>query len=603
MSLAKEFGVAVGAGQSGIRINTDEIPDALSTIGEVCRKHGWELRVWDKARGLQMAGHKKTKKPTAGTPAGLAALQGQESEEVESALGAVTAFLNEPPRVSDADDSDNIPVVLVLKNFHISFEGNRERMVATVQHLIDEGKEHGKFIVGLMPAEVRLPPEVDPLFHVIEHELPDEEELGEILDGICTSDDETEIPADVKKAIVKAALGLTRLQAEGVFAASKVQFGEVRSPEVWKRKAEILNRDGLVELRESKLSFKDVGGLHGFKDFLKRLLAYDPLQDEDPDAMYKGVAAIGPPGVGKSLMAYCVGNEFDIPTLMSNPGNLMNKYVGDTEKNTRRFFQICKRMSPCVVVMDEVGQTMPKGDGSEGSDVSSRLLGTFLTQLNDITEPILWFFTSNDVEKMHEAFLRAERVDQKVYVRLPNQAQRSEIWKIYLKKFFPRKVKGQDDPLYLELNIEEALKAFGKQKKVNVVEWGAKLAAALMTYSGTQREEMLELISDTDANLHQSVVGQTFDDEDWTPAEIRACCRLSRRLKMSLFETSKRIGHVCLGEKGQKTLRRLDKWALNDGALDAETGQLFALPEETEETVTTDSTKKKVRRKVKHLAD
>lgn len=603
MSLEKEFNVAVGAGQSGIRINTDEIPDALFTISQSCRKFGWELLVWDLARGLQTADGKPASKPkpktAAGMPAGLAALQTQDEPPVESALAVVSAFLNRP---SGDGEADIVPTVLVMKNLHISFEGSRERMVATVQHLIEDGKEHGKFLVGLMPAEVRLPPEIDPLFHVIEHELPDEDELLTILDQIQTSDERVPLTEEARNSIAKAALGLTRLQAEGAFAASLVQFEEVRAKEVWRHKADILNRDGLVELRESNLSFSSVGGLHGFKDFLRRLLAHDPLQDEDPDAMYKGVAAVGPPGVGKSLMAYCVGNEFNMPTLLANPGNLMNKYVGDTEKNTRRFFQICRRMAPCVVVLDEVGQTMSNGDGDGGSDVANRMLGTFLTQLNDIKDPILWFFTANNVEKMHEAFLRAERVDQKIYVRLPDESQRAEIWKIYLQKFFPRKVKGIDDPLHLELDITEALRAYRRAKTAPnaIVEHAAKLAAALMSYHGEDRETKLREIRDMSAPLADAAQPQLIDDENWTPAEIRSCCRLARRLKMTLAETSARIGHVCIGEKGQKTLRRLDRWALNEGALDAETGRLFQLPEAVPEQ-TAATTGKKVRRTVKRM--
>lgn len=55
---------------------------------------------------------------------------------------------------------------------------------------------------------------------------------------------------------------------------------------------------------------------------------------------------------GKSLIAYCLGNELGIVTLKANPGNLMDQFVGNTEKNTRKFFQVCRRMAPVVVIMD-----------------------------------------------------------------------------------------------------------------------------------------------------------------------------------------------------------------------------------------------------------
>lgn len=583
MSLLKEFGVAVGAAQTGIRVNTDEIPDALSTISAACQKHGWELRVWDKTRGLQAKD--KPQKKTPGNPsplAGIAAAQQKAGAQQESALAAVLSFLDEPAKQDNSGGDDSqIPVVVVFKNFHLAFERVREEMVSAVQHLIEDGKEKSKFIVGLMPAEAKLPPEVDPLFHVIDHELPDEQELLTIVRGVVRDDefsDDAEPPpaSQDEKAVCKAALGLTRLQAEGVFAASMVQHGKVLANEVWEHKAKILNREGLVELHKSPLNFSNVGGLHGVKDFLKRLCSYDPLEDEDSDARAKGVVAVGPPGTGKSLLAYCLGNELNIVALKANPGNLMDQYVGNTEKNTRKFFQICKRMAPCVVIMDEVGQVMPSGGQDDSSGVAKRMLGTFLTAMNDVQEPIFWFFTSNDVESLHEAFLRAERVDAKIYVRLPDAEQRAEVWRIYLKKFFPRQVKSKDDPTYIELDVPEALRNYQKLKKVNPIEYGQKVAAALMAVpAGKKRESLLSQIEGIDDNLYEAVQACLIDDEGWTPAEIRSCCRLMRRLKMPLNETSRRIGHVAIGEKGEKMLRRLDRWAVNDGAIDAESGELF----------------------------
>jgi SpoVK/Ycf46/Vps4 family AAA+-type ATPase len=618
MSLRNKLSVAVAAGQPGIRINTDEIPDALKTISETCKHFGWNLQVWDKAKGLQAEGLVK-KQPKKTGLAGLDKAEENKPTETENALAVLYALWQAPPQMASEskDEEDTIPVVLVMKNMHMSFEGQpekRELVVSLIQHVLEDGKENSKFLVGLMPTEAQLPPEIDPLFHVIDHELPDEAELLEILDGVVTEgagDDEEEDEEAIKeltdadkKSIAKAALGLTRMQAEGAFSSSIVEHKQVLASEVWRSKATILNRDGLVELRESNLGFKDIGGLHGFKSFLNQLMQYDPLQDEDPDAMYKGVVAVGPPGVGKSLMAYCVGNENNIPTLLANPGNLMNKWVGDTEKNTRKFFQIIKRMSPCVVVLDEIGQTMPKGDGGEGSEVSSRMLGTFLTQLNDIRDPVLWFFTSNDVEKMHEAFLRAERVDAKFYVRLPDATQRAAIWSLYLKKFFPPKVKGKPCERHLVLNVGEVMKQFTTAKKANVDDFANRLSAALMACEPEAREKNLNKILGINEVLGNSVKALLIDDEGWTPAEIRSCCRLARRLRLGLFESSKRTGHVCLGSKGEKMLNRLDRWAINDGALDGETGQLFELTLDAEEAAVNGAPgeeRQRVRRRVKRL--
>lgn len=228
---------------------------------------------------------------------------------------------------------------------------------------------------------------------------------------------------------------------------------------------------------------------------------------------------------------------------------------------------------------------MPSGDSGGDSGVSKRLLGTFLTEMNDITEPIFWVFTSNDVATVHEAFLRAERIDAKIYVRLPDESQRADVWRIYVKKFFPEKVGGEADPRHIGTDVAAMLAAYSKLKKVSPVEAGEKFAVALMGVpAGQRRDEVLDKIEAVDPNLASVARKGLIDDEGWTPAEIRSCCRLKRRLNMTLLETSKRIGHVCLGSRGEKMLARLDKWAQNDGAIDAETGEMFVpLPAKEEE--------------------
>jgi hypothetical protein len=89
---------------------------------------------------------------------------------------------------------------------------------------------------------------------------------------------------------------LTRLQAEGVFGSCLVVHKRIVPSYVWQAKSEILNKEGLVELYQGKEKFKDVAGLDGAKDFLKRLLTPSEFDDSDPDVRARGVLFVGPPG-------------------------------------------------------------------------------------------------------------------------------------------------------------------------------------------------------------------------------------------------------------------------------------------------------------------
>jgi SpoVK/Ycf46/Vps4 family AAA+-type ATPase len=623
-NLRKEFAVAVGAGEAAIRIDTDEIHDCISTLTEVCKKHGWELRVFDALVGTQwLVGadvQPQGKKPADVKPVGpikspsdlLAAVGGGQSGGPQAPPNTVQAlldFYNEPAKPDKTTQGEVMPVVMVVKNFHLGFERNREMMCTILQHIVgDKISDHpqynapnglkkslydpheipddsdtGKFVVGLMPAEARIPPEVAPLFKNLVHELPDEEELAEILRGSCPTQNEEDaednaqkLPPEVRRKICKFALGLTRLQAEGVFAASMVQFGTVDPEYVWKEKSQILNKEGLVELYQGKEKFKDVAGLEGMKDYIIKLLTPDEFDDGDPDVRAKGLLACGPPGTGKSLIAKAAGNELGLPILMVNPGNWFGQYVGESEAKTRKGFQILRAHAPCVAIIDEVEKVMPSSRSAGGdSGVGARMEGTFLTMMNDLQELIFWMFTANDVRRMHEAFFRAERVDGVFYVRLPGAEQRAALWKLYGRKFFPETVmQGKQEipfPRHLSTSVKTVLEELKKAKKVQPAEWANKFVLALMCVSDPKkREEWMERIKEANENVFGFI--KLINDDGWSPAEIRSCCRLSRRLKEPLTKTQMRIRPVKVS--AAKVIEFLEEWA-EEAALDAETGELY----------------------------
>src|ERR1019366_4251207 len=195
-SFSKAFGVAIGSGECAIRINSDEIDDAIKTITEVAKKHKWELRVWDDTVGtiwyngtavINTAGAPGTKSSVMQDSL-QASLQGMSSPAgAPNTLNVLLEFLDEMPKPDLGAPGEIKPVILLMKNFHLAFEtSKRGPVVSAVQHLItdkvndhprykdfaekldkagiDSDSDTGKFIVGIMPLEARLPPEVSPLF-------------------------------------------------------------------------------------------------------------------------------------------------------------------------------------------------------------------------------------------------------------------------------------------------------------------------------------------------------------------------------------------------------------------------------------------------------
>lgn len=381
--LGAAFAVAVSAGESAIRVDTDEISDAIAAISEVCGRFEWDLRVFDPAKGVEWLQGKPQPKPgTTKTSSVLEAISGGNSSGPTTGLEMLKDFWNEPalPETAPKARGEVRPTVVVIKNMHLVFEGRREQVSAIIQHIvgdkvsahpnyksylkdnvydphgIDASSDTGKFIVGLMPAEAAIPVEVSPLFRVITHELPDEAELRSVykqtVSATVSEEDGDELEVDDMALSVSAALGLTRQQAEGVYASSIVLHSRIVPSYVWSEKSKILNKEGLVELYAGKERFSDVAGLAGAKTFLKTILTPSEYDIADPDVRAKGAAFVGPPGVGKSLLAKAVGNELGWPILMVNPGNWMGQYVGQSEAKTRKGLQILRAHAPCIAIVD-----------------------------------------------------------------------------------------------------------------------------------------------------------------------------------------------------------------------------------------------------------
>lgn len=649
-SLRKEFQVAVGSGDCALRINSDAIIDALRTIHEVCNKHSWEMRVWDQAAGVVWYnGEKAAGDPPRPTPPRqdyqqMAAAAIPQQAKAPSPTEVLRSFLDERPVPLPAKEDDEASVkvvILVMVNFHLCFGDrvvDRNTTCSLIQHVVnDKVEDHpdwtktgttpgtglrdqftrhglegalptGKYLVALMPDEAKLPEEIRPLFNkVITHELPDREELKTILQAVVPEDLLTD---ELIEHVCRHALGLTRLQAEGIFAAAALQHGSSKNFDklfpryVWEQKSEILNAEKLVTLYDGKETYADVVGQQGLKTLLKDLLTPDRLEPDNPDVRSKGVALVGPPRTGKSLVAKATGNELSWPTLIAHPGNLMGGYVGDTERNTRKFFQLIRAHAPCIVVIDEVEKVMPsaRGDGGD-SGVGKRMAGTFMSQMQDIQEWVFWVFTANGVEDLHEAFLADDRVDQVVYVHMPDKAQRVGGWRMFLKKYFPEEIGGKKSGIFLDRDFDSVLGDFEEAKKKEPATWVPRFVAAMLCTAQDKRSKALGELRAANAAIHDAVVKDLFSDEGWTIARIKSCCRLARLRNKTLSAIARTMPRG--STKLEKAIGRLEKWA-EEEAIDAETGLAY-VREHDEEGETRSPRKEssgdKVRRKVKTMRD
>jgi SpoVK/Ycf46/Vps4 family AAA+-type ATPase len=177
----------------------------------------------------------------------------------------------------------------------------------------------------------------------------------------------------------------------------------------------------------------DIADLAGLKAWLakRRAIVADPAgADAFGLSFPKGILLVGVPGAGKSLCAKAVAMDWTLPLLKLDPGRLYNKYVGESERNFRRACQVAERLAPCVLFIDELEKAFASGD--EDGGLSQRVLGSFLSWLQDRRAPVFTVATANDVSRLPPEFLRKGRFDEVFFVDLPDEPSRAEIFRIHL---------------------------------------------------------------------------------------------------------------------------------------------------------------------------
>ena len=144
---------------------------------------------------------------------------------------------------------------------------------------------------------------------------------------------------------------------------------------------------------------------------------------------------LGVQGCGKSLCARAVAGEWKLPLVKFDTSAVYDKYIGETEKRIRKVFQVAESLAPCVLWIDELEKVFAgSGPDSASADagVSSRLLASFLTWMQDRKAAVLVAATCNNVAVLPPELIRKGRFDDLFFVDLPNQAERRQIFSIQL---------------------------------------------------------------------------------------------------------------------------------------------------------------------------
>jgi transitional endoplasmic reticulum ATPase len=195
-------------------------------------------------------------------------------------------------------------------------------------------------------------------------------------------------------------------------------------------------REVFVEVPD--VSWQQVGGLEDTKERLRETVQWplefpEVFEQMDLDSP-KGILLYGPPGTGKTLLAKAVANEAKNNFISVKGPELLNKYVGESEKGVREIFEKARQNAPTVIFFDEIDAIAGKrGRQMSDSGVGERVVSQLLSELDGIEslEDVVVIATSNRPDLIDDALMRPGRLDRHIHVPIPDEAARRAIFEVH----------------------------------------------------------------------------------------------------------------------------------------------------------------------------
>ena len=199
-------------------------------------------------------------------------------------------------------------------------------------------------------------------------------------------------------------------------------------------------RETVVEV--PNVSWNDIGGLYGVKRELKELVQY-PIEHPEKFEKFgmspsRGVLFYGPPGCGKTLLVKAVANECQANFISIKGPELLTMYFGESEANVRDVFAKARGAAPCVLFFDELDSIAQQrgGNQGDGGGAGDRVMNQLLTEMDGVgsKKNVFVIGATNRPDIIDTALMRPGRLDQLIYIPMPDYESRLSILKAVLRK-------------------------------------------------------------------------------------------------------------------------------------------------------------------------
>ena len=443
MNALERLKILINSSTPIVVMETVEEVQAMTLVRAACSALNMALFEWTVADGLTRADATVSATPAADLQARINAAR--HAADPSAPDSSKTAIYNtaDPVQALANLESMTLEAVFVLKDFHRHMESP-----VVVRRLRDVGQ---KFSVNrrtliLTSPSIEMPPELASLVEFLDLPLPDADRLRALIHEIYTRMSGTyslklQLDAPGVDAMAANLRGLTEEEAERAISQSLVAryaLAPACITDVLESKKALLKRSEMLEFVDSSDNLSSVGGLENLKTWLgQRRNSWDQQARQfglDPP---KGVIILGVQGCGKSLCARAVAGEWKLPLVKFDTAAVYDKYIGETEKRIQKVFKVAEGLAPCVLWIDELEKVFA-GSGADSASadagVSSRLLASFLSWMQERKAPVFVAATCNNVTVLPPELIRKGRFDELFFVDLPNAGERKQIFSIQLTK-------------------------------------------------------------------------------------------------------------------------------------------------------------------------
>jgi ATP-dependent 26S proteasome regulatory subunit len=316
----------------------------------------------------------------------------------------------------------NLPGFFIFRDMgsHLKESAETERKLREVYKKF----KNSKSTLFMVSPDEYFPDSLKKEIDIVHFELPEYDELKSLFDRFLNSMQKAgrivELSEDEKKNFVVGVQGLTMDEAYKAFMKAfqgKKRIDISLLEHIHQEKKQLIMKESVLEFYDQKFTIKDMGGLDNLKDWLeKRRRAFTKEAKAYGLERPRGFLAMGVSGCGKSLAAKITASLWDLPLFRLDMNLVYAGIAGSPELVFSRALKTMDSVAPAILWIDEIESGI---SDKQGDSASSRILGYFLTWMQEHESEIFISATANRIDLLPAELLRRGRFDQIFFIDLP----------------------------------------------------------------------------------------------------------------------------------------------------------------------------------------